>query len=74
MQSYDVVVVGAGPGGSGAALEAARRGLNVLMVEKRQEIGSPKRCGEGLSRNAALDKAGGERRNSICTQREVRED
>ncbi len=54
MQSYDVVVVGAGPGGSGAALEAARRGLNVLMVEKRQEIGSPKRCGEGLSRNAAL--------------------
>jgi digeranylgeranylglycerophospholipid reductase len=54
MESHDVVVVGAGPGGSGAALEAARRGLNVLMVEKRQEIGSPKRCGEGLSRNAAL--------------------
>ena len=53
MESYDVVVVGAGPGGSGTALEAARRGLRVLMVEKRQEIGSPKRCGEGLSRGAA---------------------
>jgi len=50
MESYDIVVVGAGPGGSGAAYHAARKGLRVLMVEKRQEIGAPKRCGEGLSR------------------------
>ncbi len=53
MESYDAIVVGAGPGGSGAAAEAARRGLRVLMVEKRQEIGCPKRCGEGLSRSSA---------------------
>jgi digeranylgeranylglycerophospholipid reductase len=53
MESYDLVIVGAGPGGSGAALEAAGSGLRVLMIEKRQEIGSPKRCGEGLSRNSA---------------------
>ena len=53
MESYDVIVIGAGPGGSGAAKAAAERGLRVLMIEKRQEIGSPKRCGEGLSRNAA---------------------
>jgi digeranylgeranylglycerophospholipid reductase len=53
MDTYDVIVVGAGPGGAGAAIEASRRGLRVLMVEKRQEIGSPKRCGEGLSRGAA---------------------
>jgi digeranylgeranylglycerophospholipid reductase len=53
MESYDVVVVGAGPGGSGAAIGAARRGLRVLVVEKRQEIGSPKRCGEGLSKGSA---------------------
>jgi len=51
MESYDAVVVGAGPGGSGAAYTAARKGLRVLMVEKRQEIGAPKRCGEGLSKS-----------------------
>jgi digeranylgeranylglycerophospholipid reductase len=48
-KEYDIVVVGAGPGGSGAAMAAARAGMNVLVLEKRQEIGSPKRCGEGLS-------------------------
>lgn len=44
---YDVIVVGAGPGGSNAAKAAAEGGLDVLLMEKRQEIGSPKRCGEG---------------------------
>jgi digeranylgeranylglycerophospholipid reductase len=46
---YDVVVVGAGPGGSIAAREAARLGLSVLLLEKRQEIGSPVRCAEGIA-------------------------
>ena len=49
---YDVVVVGAGPGGSIAAKTAAEKGLNVLLVEKRQEIGVPVRCAEGVSKNA----------------------
>lgn len=52
MESYDVLVIGAGPAGSGAAMTAAKAGLKVLMVEKRAEIGSPKRCGEGLSRSS----------------------
>jgi len=46
---YDVVVVGAGPGGSVSAREAAKLGLSVLLLEKRQEIGSPVRCAEGIA-------------------------
>jgi digeranylgeranylglycerophospholipid reductase len=48
---YDVLVIGAGPGGSMAARYAARKGLKVLMVEKRPEIGVPVRCAEGISRS-----------------------
>ena len=45
---YDLVVVGAGPGGATAAWQAAELGLSVLLLEKRQEIGSPVRCAEGV--------------------------
>src|SRR5436309_7815303 len=38
---YDVVVVASGPAGGTAAWYAARRGVNVLVVEKRKEIGVP---------------------------------
>ncbi|MEE8357892.1 MAG: FAD-dependent oxidoreductase, partial [Candidatus Hydrothermarchaeales archaeon] len=44
---YDVVVVGAGPGGSMTAKCLADEGVDVLLVEKRPEIGTPVRCGEG---------------------------
>lgn len=47
----DVLVVGAGPAGSVAGLEFARRGFDTLVVEKKQEIGPPKRCAEGVSQN-----------------------
>ncbi|NPA75657.1 MAG: NAD(P)/FAD-dependent oxidoreductase [Euryarchaeota archaeon] len=47
---YDVLVIGAGPGGSMAARYAARHGLKVLLIEKRPEIGVPVRCAEGISR------------------------
>lgn len=36
---YDVLIVGAGSGGIGAALTAGRLGLNVLLVEKSSHIG-----------------------------------
>ena len=48
--AYDVVVVGAGPAGSIAALTTAQAGLSTLLIEKRQEIGSPVRCAEAVGR------------------------
>jgi len=36
---YDVVVVGAGPGGSAAALTLARKGVKVLLVERAKVPG-----------------------------------
>ncbi|MCK9442622.1 MAG: NAD(P)/FAD-dependent oxidoreductase [Methanothrix sp.] len=50
----DVVVIGAGPGGSMAAKTAAESGLNVVLLEKRQEIGEPIRCAEGVSIRSEL--------------------
>jgi digeranylgeranylglycerophospholipid reductase len=47
-QSYDVVVVGAGPAGSVAAQRLAAQGFGVLLIEKRQEIGAPVRCAEAI--------------------------
>jgi digeranylgeranylglycerophospholipid reductase len=46
--AYDVIVVGAGPAGSAAARVAAQAGLDVLLIEKRQEIGSLVRCAEAV--------------------------
>jgi digeranylgeranylglycerophospholipid reductase len=48
--SYDVLVIGAGPAGSIAARTAAEKGLDVFLIEKRQEIGDPVRCAEGTSK------------------------
>jgi digeranylgeranylglycerophospholipid reductase len=47
---YDVLVIGAGPAGSTAATFAARGGARTLLVEKRAEIGTPVRCGEGVAK------------------------
>lgn len=49
MIETDVIVVGAGPAGSSAAKHAALGGANVILIDKKSEIGSPKRCAEGVS-------------------------
>jgi digeranylgeranylglycerophospholipid reductase len=45
---YNVVIIGAGPAGATAAYETAMAGLSTLLLEKRQEIGTPVRCAEGV--------------------------
>lgn len=51
---FDVLVIGAGPAGSLAAKTAAQENLEVLLIEKRQEIGAPVRCAEGVSKKALV--------------------
>ena len=46
---YDAVVVGGRIGGSTASLFASKNGLDVLMIEKNQEIGTPVQCAEATS-------------------------
>ncbi len=46
---YDVVVVGGRVGGSTASLFASKSDVDVLMIEKRQEIGTPVQCAEGVT-------------------------
>lgn len=42
----DILIIGAGPAGSSAGIEAARQGLKVVLVDKRTTIGSPVQCAE----------------------------
>src|SRR5881227_971180 len=53
----DVVVVGAGPGGSTAAYHLAQTGLDVLMLEKA-EFPREKVCGDGLTPRAVKQLVG----------------
>jgi len=57
MKEYDVVVVGAGPAGIMTAKTCAENDLSVLMLEKDNAIGEPKRCAEGISMKG-IEKAG----------------
>lgn len=49
IMKYDVVVVGGRLAGSTSSLFASKGGLNVLMIEKRPEIGTPVQCAEATT-------------------------
>ncbi len=53
--SYDILVVGGGPGGAVAARTAADAGLSVLLVEKRSAVGVPVRSGESIRKDELLE-------------------
>lgn len=48
MIECDVLVVGAGPAGSAAARACALSGLKTIIIDKREEVGYPVRCAEGM--------------------------
>lgn len=53
--NYDAIVIGGGPAGSTFARIAAAGGMEVLVIDKRKEIGVPVRCGEGLGARVIID-------------------
>ncbi len=56
---HDVIVIGGGPAGSTFARVAAGAGLDVLVIDKRKEIGVPVRCGEALGVSDIVGEKGG---------------
>ena len=36
---YDVIVLGTGPSGEGAAMNAAKKGKKVAVIEEAQDVG-----------------------------------
>ncbi len=55
METYDLIVVGAGPGGSTAALTAAEMGLKTLLLERAEIPGEKNASGFALSSKAWRD-------------------
>jgi geranylgeranyl reductase family protein len=53
-ERYDLVVVGAGPGGSATAYYASRAGLRTLLLD-RQNFPRDKPCGDGLMPHASSE-------------------
>lgn len=48
LHNFDVIIAGAGPAGSSAAIHLARKDLRVLLVEQKK-FPRPKLCGEFIS-------------------------
>jgi NAD(P) transhydrogenase len=62
-RDFDVIVIGSGPGGEGAALQAAKEGLKVAVVERNPSIG-----GNCTHTSTIPSKALRQFANNLCTQ------
>jgi len=53
-ETYDVIIIGAGPAGVSSSLYCRQEGLNVLLIDKKKEedIGD-KVCGEAISKKTS---------------------
>lgn len=51
---FDVIIIGAGPGGLSCATQLARNGASTLVVERKSEIG-PKVCAGGITWSGLTD-------------------
>ncbi len=53
--AYDVLVVGAGPGGSVCSYYAAKEGLSTAIFDDKKVVGVPVKCGEFLPVRAEME-------------------
>src|SRR5512146_1942211 len=51
----DILVVGAGPAGSCAAISAARGGANTVLIDSKTRIGEQPHCGEFVPEQLAAE-------------------
>ena len=57
MPTTDICVIGAGPAGVMAALEAVKRNVDVIVLEDHPIVGDPNHC-SGLITKKGIDKLG----------------
>ena len=53
-KKYQVIVIGGGPAGSTTAIYLAKRGIEVLVIDGRDPIGTPLQCGELVPSNQEM--------------------
>lgn len=56
--SWDIVIIGSGPAGMTAALEAVKHGLKVLVLDRKAEPGGQIFCNVGQASEKALESMG----------------
>ncbi len=52
---FDLLIVGAGPAGSSAAIAAASEGIETLLIDCKRRLGERPHCGEFVPRNLFRD-------------------